>query len=129
MDQLTHRPLRLVAAVVLLALAAGRGDGGRPPGVRRGRRAAGRPGRGLVHWAAPRSHAYGCKLASAGFVISLDPDPRPGAGDSGWARAGGDYGRESCTEPNAVVMEICAFSSAVSADKPSKTTPDQSTTT
>jgi aminomuconate-semialdehyde/2-hydroxymuconate-6-semialdehyde dehydrogenase len=27
-------------------------------------------------------------------------------GDSGWGREGGDYSREFCTEPKAVVMEI-----------------------
>jgi hypothetical protein len=29
-----------------------------------------------------------------------------GVGDSGWGREGGDYSRELCTEPKAIVMDI-----------------------
>ena len=32
--------------------------------------------------------------------------PFGGVGDSGWGREGGDYSREFCTEPKAVVMDI-----------------------
>jgi acyl-CoA reductase-like NAD-dependent aldehyde dehydrogenase len=32
--------------------------------------------------------------------------PFGGVGDSGWGREGGDYSREFCTEPKAIVMDI-----------------------
>jgi aminomuconate-semialdehyde/2-hydroxymuconate-6-semialdehyde dehydrogenase len=32
--------------------------------------------------------------------------PFGGVGDSGWGREGGDYSREFCTEPKAVVMDV-----------------------